>query len=91
VLVEGARLGMDLGDAQLLGRYQRWRSLDTLMVAFATDSLTRLYAVPGRAASAIRRFGMGAVQRLGPVKERLMAEARGESGELPLLLRGLPI
>ncbi|HEV2867077.1 MAG TPA: FAD-dependent monooxygenase [Allosphingosinicella sp.] len=91
VLVEGARLGMDLGDAQLLGRYQRWRSLDTLMVALATDSLTRLYAVPGRAASAIRRFGMGAVQRLGPVKDRLMAEARGESGELPLLLRGLPI
>jgi len=33
VLVEGARLGMDLGDAQLLARYQRWRSLDTLMVA----------------------------------------------------------
>jgi 2-octaprenyl-6-methoxyphenol hydroxylase len=91
VLVEGARLGMDLGDAQLLDRYERWRSLDTLMVAMMTDSLTRLYGVPGRAASAIRRFGMGAVQRIGPLKDRLMAEARGESGELPLLLRGLPI
>ena len=91
VLVEGARLGLDLGDAQLLARYERWRSLDTLMVAMATDTLTRLYGVPGRAASALRRFGMGAVQRIGPLKERLMAEARGESGELPLLLRGLPI
>ncbi|MBV9881638.1 MAG: FAD-dependent monooxygenase [Sphingomonadaceae bacterium] len=91
VLVEGARLGLDLGDAQLLGRYERWRSLDTFMVAMATDSLTRLYGVPGRAASALRRFGMGAVQRIGPLKHRLMAEARGETGELPLLLRGLPI
>jgi 2-octaprenyl-6-methoxyphenol hydroxylase len=91
VLVEGARLGMDLGDAQLMGRYERWRGLDTLMVAFATDSLTRLYGVPGRAASAVRRFGMGAVQRIGPLKDRFMAEARGESGDLPLLLRGLPI
>jgi len=91
ILVEGARLGLDLGDAQLLARYERWRSLDTLMVAFATDSLTRLYGVPGKAASAVRRFGMGAVQRIGPVKDRLMAEARGESGDLPLLLRGLPI
>ena len=91
VLVEGARLGMDLGDAQLLARYQAWRSLDTLMVAFATDSLTRLYGVPGRAASAVRRFGMGLVQRIGPLKDRLTAEARGESGDLPLLLRGLPI
>lgn len=91
VLVEGARLGMDLGDAQLLARYERWRSLDTFMVAMATDTLTRLYGVPGKAASAIRRFGMGAVQRIGPLKDRLMAEARGESGELPLLLRGLTI
>jgi 2-octaprenyl-6-methoxyphenol hydroxylase len=91
VLVEGARLGLDLGDAQLLSRYERWRSLDTFMVAAATDGLTRLYGIPGRTASAIRRFGMGAVQRLGPLKDRLMAEARGESGDLPLLLRGLPI
>jgi 2-octaprenyl-6-methoxyphenol hydroxylase len=91
VLVEGARLGLDLGDAQLLARYERWRSLDTFMVAAATDGLTRLYNIPGRAASAVRRLGMGAVQRLGPLKDQFMAEARGESGELPLLLRGLPI
>jgi 2-octaprenyl-6-methoxyphenol hydroxylase len=91
VLVEGARLGLDLGDAQLLARYGRWRSLDTLMVAAATDGLTRLYGVPGRTASAIRRLGMGAVQRVRPLKNALMAEARGESGDLPLLLRGLAI
>jgi len=91
VLVEGARLGLDLGDPQLLSRYERWRSLDTFMVAAATDGLTRLYGVPGRTASAARRFGMGLVQRLGPLKAQFMAEARGESGDLPLLLRGLPI
>ena len=91
VLVEGARLGMDLGDAQLLSRYERWRSLDTFMVAAATDGLTRLYAVPGRAASAVRRFGMGLVQKMGPLKDQFVAEARGESGDLPLLLRGLQI
>ncbi|MEA3053813.1 MAG: 2-octaprenyl-6-methoxyphenol hydroxylase [Sphingomonadales bacterium] len=91
VLVEGARLGLDLGDSQLLGRYERWRSLDTLTVAAATDGLTRIYGVPGRAASALRRFGMGIVQRVGPLKSQFMAEARGESGELPLLLRGLTI
>ncbi len=91
VLVEGARLGLDPGDAQLLGRYEAWRSLDTFMVAAATDGLTRIYGIPGRTASAVRRFGMGAVQRLGPLKDMLMAEARGESGDLPLLLRGLTV
>ena len=91
VLVEGARLGLDLGDKQLLDRYQRWRSLDALSVAFATDSLTRIYGVPGVAASAFRRLGMGLVGRISPLRNKLMNEARGTSGELPLLLRGLPI
>ncbi len=91
VLVEGARLGLDLGDRQLLDRYQRWRSLDSLMVAMATDGLTRIYGIPGRTASAIRRFGMGVIDRVRPLSNQLMSEARGTSGDLPLLLRGLPI
>jgi 2-octaprenyl-6-methoxyphenol hydroxylase len=91
VLVEGMRLGLDPGDAQLLARYQRWRSLDSFMVAASTDGLTRLFGVPGKPARAIRRFGLGMVQRLGPLKDRFMAEARGETGKLPRLLEGLAI
>jgi 2-octaprenyl-6-methoxyphenol hydroxylase len=91
VLVEGSRLGLDLGDAQLLSRYDTWRRVDTFAVAFATDSLTRIYGVRGRAASAVRRFGMGMIDRVAPLKNRLMAEARGETGELPLLLRGMAL
>jgi 2-octaprenyl-6-methoxyphenol hydroxylase len=34
---------------------------------------------------------MRVINRLSPVRDRLMSEARGTSGELPLLLRGLPI
>jgi 2-octaprenyl-6-methoxyphenol hydroxylase len=88
VLVEGKRVGLDLGDPQLLARYQRWRGLDNFMVAAATDGLTRLFGVPGRTASAIRRLGISAVDRIPPLKERFMTEARGESGELPRLLMG---
>ena len=66
-------------------------ALDTFMVSLATDSLTRIYGIPGKTASRVRRFGMGLINRIGPVKDRLMAEARGTSGDLPLLLRGLPI
>lgn len=88
VLVEGARLGLDLGDAQLLARYQRWRSVDSLAVSVATDTLTRLFGIPGKPASAIRRFGLGAVQKLPPLKSMFMAEARGTSGDLPKLLQG---
>lgn len=91
VLVEGSRLGLDLGDAQLLARYQRWRSLDTLAVATATDTLTRLFGVRGHAARSIRRFGLGAVQRIKPLKDFFMMEARGETGQRPKLLQGLMV
>ncbi len=91
ILVDGARLGLDLGDPQLLARYERWRGLDTFMVALATDGLTRLFGLPGRPASRLRTFGLGLVGRIPPLKARFMAEARGESGDLPKLLQGLAI
>ena len=91
VLVEGKRLGLDLGDTELLARYERWRSLDTFAVAWATDTLTRLFGIPGRTASAVRRFGITAVNAIPPLKDRFMAEARGEAGALPKLLQGVTV
>ncbi|NIJ37750.1 2-octaprenyl-6-methoxyphenol hydroxylase [Sphingopyxis panaciterrae] len=91
VLVEGMRVGLDLGDTALLARYQRWRGLDSLMVSLATDGLTRLFGIPGRTASAVRRAGLGAVQRLPLLKRFFMEEARGEAGDLPRLLTGAEI
>ena len=88
VLSEGMRLGLEPGDAQLLARYERWRSADAFSVMAATDSITRLFGVPGRLPSAVRRLGMGAVQRLPALKRFFMDEARGVSGALPQLLRG---
>tara|TARA_B110001454_G_scaffold151219_1_gene140529 strand:+ start:116 stop:1345 length:1230 start_codon:yes stop_codon:yes gene_type:complete len=88
VIVDGMRLGLEPGDAQLLTRYQRWRSLDTLSVTMAMGGLVRLFDVPGRIPSAIRRVGLAAVQKAGPLKTRFMNEARGESGALPRLLAG---
>ncbi|API60280.1 ubiquinone biosynthesis protein UbiH [Tardibacter chloracetimidivorans] len=88
VLADGARLGLDLGDPHLLARYQRWRGLDTMMVAGMTDVLTRLFGLPGRTMRTVRAIGLAAVDRLPPLKRRFMAEARGETGELPKLLTG---
>jgi 2-octaprenyl-6-methoxyphenol hydroxylase len=81
------RLGLDPGDAQVLARYENWRSLDSFSVALATDGLTRLFGIKGRTASAIRRLGMAGVQRTPLLKRFFMDEARGMSGDLPELLR----
>lgn len=88
VLVDGMRIGLDAGDAQVLTRYENWRSLDNFTVAFATDGLTRLFGIPGKIPSMIRRFGMAGVQRTGPLKRWFMDEARGISGDVPELLKG---
>jgi 2-octaprenyl-6-methoxyphenol hydroxylase len=88
VLGEGLRLGLDPGDAQLLARYERWRSVDALSVMAATDSITRLFGIPGKLPSLVRRAGMAGVQRLPALKRWFMDEARGMSGKLPGLLQG---
>lgn len=88
VLVEAARLGLDLGSASVLAKYQRWRRLDVGAITVATDGLSRLFGVPGRAAAGVRRLGLAAVNALPRLKRGFMDEARGEAGALPALLRG---
>ncbi|MBO9574855.1 MAG: FAD-dependent monooxygenase [Sphingobium sp.] len=88
VIVEGMRIGLEPGDAQLLARYQKWRALDSMSVTLMMDGLVRLFDVPGKPASLVRRMGLSAVQKMGPLKDRFMSEARGESGAKPRLLLG---
>jgi len=87
VLADGMRLGLEPGDAQLLARYEKWRGLDAFTVALATDGLTRIFGIPGRTASAVRRLGMAGIQRTPTLKNWFMDEARGVTGDMPELLK----
>lgn len=88
VLADGMRLGLDPGDAQVLKRYEQWRSVDAVTVMAATDTITRLFGMPGKLPSLARRAGMAAIQRTPVLKRWFMDEARGTSGKLPALLQG---
>src|SRR6201996_3715234 len=44
VIVDAARLGMDLGQADVLERYQRWRRFDTMAMGLGTNSLNFLFS-----------------------------------------------
>jgi 2-octaprenyl-6-methoxyphenol hydroxylase len=88
VLIEAARLGEDLGGEAVLERYARWRSVDNLGVALATDAFTRLFATDNPVIRAARDIGMSVVNRIGPARRLFMAEAGGAHGDLPRLLRG---
>ncbi|MFA7440465.1 MAG: FAD-dependent monooxygenase [Sphingomonadaceae bacterium] len=90
VLAESARIGLDIGSPEVARRYERWRRADNSATAMATDGLTRLFAIPGAPAAWVRRTGLAAVNRLGPLRRGFMAVARGETGDLPPMLRGEP-
>ena len=88
LLVEAKRLGQDLGDAQILARYGRWRRFDNLLMLGLTDGLVRLFSNDIAPVKLARDVGMAAVNRLPTLKRFFMRHAMGMVGELPKLLRG---
>jgi 2-octaprenyl-6-methoxyphenol hydroxylase len=88
VLVEALRLGEDIGALAVLERYARWRRLDNIAVALATDGFTRLFSNDQPLVRAARDAGMALVNRIGPARRFFMREAGGDVGDLPRLLRG---
>jgi len=87
-LVDGRRLGLDLADATLLARYQRWRRFDNVLLAGVTDGLNRLFSNTVPPIKIARDFGLATVTRIPPLKRVFMRHAMGMIGDLPRLVRG---
>jgi 2-octaprenyl-6-methoxyphenol hydroxylase len=88
VIAEAARLGLDLGDATVLARYERWRRFDSAVSAATFDGLNRLFSRDASLLRSARELGLGIVDRLPGLKQLLVAEAAGLTGEMPRLLKG---
>jgi 2-octaprenyl-6-methoxyphenol hydroxylase len=88
IVVDAARLGIDVGDAGGLERYQRWRRFDNVLLLAVTDGLNRLFSNDIAPVRLARDLGLAAVNRMPPLKRVFMNHARGTVGDLPRLLRG---
>lgn len=88
LLVDAARLGMDLGGGALLERYERWRRVDNLTLTAVTDGLNRLFSNTFPPVRLIRDLGLAAVDHAPRTKRFLMRHAMGIVGDLPRLIRG---
>ncbi|MGY6705548.1 FAD-dependent monooxygenase [Roseinatronobacter sp.] len=91
VLILAARRGEDIASPIVLERYQQWRRFDTMMMAVGTDSVNRLFSNDSALMRGVRGLGMGVVQSLPGLRRRFIREAAGLTGDLPRLMRGLPI
>ncbi|MEQ1714127.1 MAG: ubiquinone biosynthesis protein UbiH, partial [Hyphomicrobium sp.] len=79
---------LDLGSADSLTRYERWRRFDSMLSAATFDGLNRLFSNDWTLVRAARDIGLGLVDRMPALKRLLVQEAAGLTGELPKLLRG---
>ena len=91
VLVDAARLGLDIGSLTVLERYERWRRLDSALSAAAFDGLNRLFSNDWTPLRTLRDVGLGLVDRMPGLKQFFVAEAAGLTGDVPKLLRGVPL
>jgi 2-octaprenyl-6-methoxyphenol hydroxylase len=88
LLIEAERAGRDLGDAEVLMRYDRLRRADASLVTAMTDGLNRLFSNDLAPAKLVRRIGWSALDRLPPLKHLALRRGMGMGGELPRLARG---
>jgi 2-octaprenyl-6-methoxyphenol hydroxylase len=88
VLVDAKRLGLDVGAADTLERYARWRRADNFTMVAATDVLNRLFSNDIKPIRLARDLGLAAVNRVPPLRRFFVRHAMGLVGDLPKLIRG---
>ena len=91
VLIEAARRGEDIGAADVLERYQRWRRFDATALALGMDSVNRLFSNDNPLLRAGRDLGLGLVNAIPGLRRSFIRQAAGLTGDLPNLLAGQAI
>ncbi|WP_415183652.1 UbiH/UbiF/VisC/COQ6 family ubiquinone biosynthesis hydroxylase [Phaeovulum sp.] len=91
VLAEALRRGEDIGGADVLDRYQRWRRFDATTLALGMDGVNHLFSNNNPILRAGRDLGMGLVQAIPALRQGFMRQAAGLGGKLPRLLQGRPL
>jgi 2-octaprenyl-6-methoxyphenol hydroxylase len=88
VVLDAARLGLDIGSLDVLRRYERWRRFDSVVMGLTMDAMNRLFSNDIAPLRVTRDLGIGIVDRVGPLRRFFMRQAGGDIGKLPRLLKG---
>jgi 2-octaprenyl-6-methoxyphenol hydroxylase len=87
ILLNGKKLGLDLGGVDLLKRYESWRSFDRISLTTYTDLINAVFSNNNFYLKALRDLGMNAIDRSPLLKDFFIKEAAGEYGNLPDLMK----
>jgi 2-octaprenyl-6-methoxyphenol hydroxylase len=87
VVADGVGVGLEAGDGTLLDRYGQWRRFDSASSAATFGLLNTLFSNDIGPLRQLRTLGLRMVDGLPGLKELLVTEAAGLTGEVPRLLR----
>ena len=85
VLQSAHNQGEDIGDLQVLKRYERWRKQENLTILGFTDLLDRMFSNNWLPVVVVRRLGLWMLRRVHPVKVFALKLMTGLKGRPPQL------
>lgn len=88
VTANAARAGLDIGAADVLGRYNQARRFDSALLSLATDGFNRLFSNDLPPVRAARGMGMALVNAVPALRKALARNAGADLGDIPKLLKG---
>ncbi|MET3589162.1 2-octaprenyl-6-methoxyphenol hydroxylase [Bartonella silvatica] len=91
VIIETARLGLDIGSLTSLERYQSWRRFEIMRMALSNDWLNKLFSNDRFFLRILRGAGLGIVNQSPKMKKYFIQVASGLTPNAPRLLRGHPL
>ncbi|MBI1214770.1 MAG: ubiquinone biosynthesis protein [Alphaproteobacteria bacterium] len=86
-IVDGLRLGLDVGAGESLENYEKIRRFDTHVMAGFTDILNKLFSNNLRSVALARDLGIGMVDKIAPLKGFFARQAMGLGGPAPRIVR----
>jgi len=81
----------DVGDAELLSRYSKWRRADQKKLVRFTDGLVHLFGHSAGPVKSLRNIGMLGFDLIPGVRKTFARHTMGLAGRLPRLSRGVPL
>jgi len=87
VLIKEYTKQRDIGDITVLRRYERWRKGDNYAVQMSMDGFKQLFGNRYTPLVWLRNIGLNMTNALPPVKNHLIQQAMGLTGDLPKIAR----
>ena len=81
----------DVGDAELLSRYAKWRRSDQKKLVHFTNGLVHLFGHSAGPVKSLRNLGMLGFDLIPGIRNTFARHTMGLAGRLPRLSRGVPL